>query len=92
MQDICSKISVLNRLVFAVVLSILMLSACKGSGEEPVEEKPIKTKEEIFCEDDCFFANDGECDDGAAGSKSGFCGFGKDCTDCGERIVVEVID
>ena len=34
------------------------------------------------CDDTCFYANDGECDDGSQGGIA-FCTCGTDCTDCG---------
>ena len=57
-----------------------------------MEEKPIITEEEQWCEDRCVFANDGECDDGGPGSKFGYCDLGTDCTDCGKRILITVKD
>lgn len=39
-----------------------------------------------FCDDSCFFAQDGECDDGGDGFEQ-FCDFGTDCSDCGVRVV-----
>lgn len=78
--------------VFICGLMLLSFTSCKDGEEEPVEEKPIKTKEDVRCEDACIFALDGECDDGGYGSKTSYCEFGKDCGDCGPRIVVEVID
>lgn len=37
------------------------------------------------CNDTCFFADDGRCDDGGAGSVSAACELGSDCKDCGPR-------
>lgn len=37
------------------------------------------------CENTCFFADDGECDDGGPDSITSACGFGTDCGDCGPR-------
>ncbi|EOD12128.1 hypothetical protein EMIHUDRAFT_213905 [Emiliania huxleyi CCMP1516] len=42
-----------------------------------------------LCDDDgavCGHLNDGECDDGGAGSVYSLCPYGKDCTDCGARV------
>ncbi len=39
-----------------------------------------------FCDDSCFFAQDGECDDGGDGFEQ-FCDFGTDCSDCGVRVL-----
>lgn len=38
-----------------------------------------------ICEDTCFSANDGECDDGGPGSLYDICEYGTDCSDCGPR-------
>lgn len=39
-----------------------------------------------LCNNDCNYANDGECDDGGAGSEYAECGQeGHDCADCGAR-------
>ena len=35
------------------------------------------------CTDACYWANDGECDDGEPGSAFNICQCGSDCTDCG---------
>ena len=32
-----------------------------------------------------YFSNDGDCDDGGAGSEYSICKFGQDCVDCGPR-------
>ncbi|EOD13874.1 hypothetical protein EMIHUDRAFT_451930 [Emiliania huxleyi CCMP1516] len=37
------------------------------------------------CNDDCFYANNGVCNDGAAGSTDALCAWGSDCRDCGRR-------
>lgn len=38
-----------------------------------------------LCSDSCVTANDGQCDDGGAGSLYDLCAMGTDCGDCGER-------
>ena len=40
----------------------------------------------MYCEDDCHWVNDGECDDGGEGSVHSACYYGADCSDCGPRI------
>jgi len=37
------------------------------------------------CQNTCFFADDGECDDGGEDSITNACGFATDCGDCGPR-------
>lgn len=37
------------------------------------------------CNDLCPYAGDGSCDDGGPNSKTAFCPYGSDCTDCGIR-------
>jgi hypothetical protein len=37
------------------------------------------------CENTCFFADDGECDDGGEDSITNACDFATDCGDCGPR-------
>lgn len=39
------------------------------------------------CSDDCFYANNLVCDDGARGSSSARCAYGTDCSDCGVRAL-----
>lgn len=38
-----------------------------------------------LCSNDCFFAFDGECDDGGMNSFTSLCARGSDCNDCGPR-------
>ena len=41
---------------------------------------------ETLCTEDCNYASDSWCDDhGGSGAQYSACGFGTDCTDCGER-------
>ena len=42
-----------------------------------------------YCNDDCRFANDGDCDDGGPGSDYDLCDFGSDCGDCGTRYAYD---
>jgi hypothetical protein len=80
-----------KHIIFLIaLLSVLFFNACRDKEEEPVEEKPIQTEEERICEDACVFANDGECDDGGPGATSSYCDFGKDCTDCGKRVIIRL--
>lgn len=44
-------------------------------------------KQETVCNNDCLWANDGQCDDGGDGSDTSLCGEGSDCDDCGPRLV-----
>lgn len=41
--------------------------------------------EGLRCDDTCFYANDGLCNDGGPGSVFSVCELGSDCTDCGPR-------
>jgi hypothetical protein len=80
------------RLIYRMLLMIacvaLMVSACKKDPEEPEEpeELVLEYSTSEYCENSCYFANDGECDDGGYGSSSSYCNFGTDCLDCGIRI------
>ncbi|MGF1465163.1 MAG: hypothetical protein ACFCGT_03430 [Sandaracinaceae bacterium] len=53
---------------------VLGLAACSNGGA---------TGE--ICRNGCAFRNDGDCDDGAAGSDFSLCAYGSDCDDCGPR-------
>jgi hypothetical protein len=44
-----------------------------------------------LCTNTCFFANDGVCNDGAAGSTDATCGYATDCADCGGRVPVDSV-
>ena len=75
-----------------LIIAVLILMACHKD-EEPKpkkEKKPIKTSWSIDCDNECVFADDGECDDGGEGSTSDLCGLGHDCHDCGKRRVIYV--
>ncbi len=43
-------------------------------------------KKETVCNNDCIWAQDGQCDDGGEGSVTSLCGEGSDCDDCGPRF------
>lgn len=60
---------------FLVGVTLLSASACGGSEGSPGG----------LCTNTCQFANDGECDDGGAGSLTSLCSLGTDCGDCGSR-------
>jgi len=82
-------ISLLPLLLVPVFALTVFFTGCKKDKDEEKKRKIKKTEKEL-CDDTCVFSGDGECDDGGDGSTSNYCGFGKDCTDCGTRIVVEV--
>ncbi|HAW19436.1 MAG TPA: hypothetical protein DCX14_04565 [Flavobacteriales bacterium] len=74
------------------ILFLICLASTSCKDKEPVEEKPIVTEEQVRCENTCIFSTDGSCDDGGPDSKFGYCDFGTDCDDCGERNVITVKD
>lgn len=81
------------RYYYIIAFVILaFVAACKDKEEEPVEEKPLVTTVEVFCENTCIFANDSSCDDGGPGSLNKYCEFATDCADCGERTIITVED
>ena len=41
----------------------------------------------LDCRESCYWASDGDCDDGGVGSEYTACDIGSDCTDCGSRAV-----
>lgn len=55
----------------------------------PPPTPPPGTPPVYTCTNTCFFAEDGECNDGAAGSVNALCAYASDCADCGERIRVD---
>lgn len=72
-------------LIFASVAIGLMALSCKKEVDPDVDMWLVQS----FCNDNCIFANDGECDDGVEGSSTtSYCDYGTDCTDCGVRIDV----
>ena len=81
------------RILVFMLISTLIIAACnRDKEEEPVEEKPINTREDRLCSDECVFANDGDCDDGGPSSDHDYCVLGSDCSDCGERLIITVED
>mmetsp|Transcript_323 Transcript_323/g.903 ORF Transcript_323/g.903 Transcript_323/m.903 type:complete len:941 (-) Transcript_323:190-3012(-) len=44
------------------------------------------------CENTCFYAFDGDCDDGGQDADYAVCEYGSDCNDCGSRDVVVYYD
>lgn len=74
--------------LFIVVLISVFAFGCKG--KDPVEEKPIKTTEERWCDNSCVFSMDGECDDGGPDAKTNYCDLGTDCVDCESRVIIYV--
>jgi len=61
----------------------------------PPSPPPIPTRPPLppgwmeACDDDCYYAADGECDDGGPGSSYDMCIHeGHDCTDCGIRYFI----
>uniref|UniRef100_A0A7S3TL01 Glycosyl hydrolase family 13 catalytic domain-containing protein n=2 Tax=Emiliania huxleyi TaxID=2903 RepID=A0A7S3TL01_EMIHU len=78
------------------VVSSLPRGTCTGTlllppgvaAKPPRPPAPPPAPPEL-CDDDgavCGHLNDGECDDGGAGSVYSLCPYGKDCTDCGARV------
>ena len=39
----------------------------------------------VLCTNNCYWRNDGDCDDGGSGSDYNSCDHGSDCGDCGQR-------
>ena len=79
--------------LFALVFSF---AACGGggggddsddgaTGGDTESGLDISLGGDSFCLEACTFSNDGECDDGGAGSISISCVLGTDCNDCGPR-------
>ena len=46
---------------------------------------PPSIPEDAVCLEECYFSNDGICDDGGIGSSYDDCDLGHDCLDCGWR-------
>ena len=40
-----------------------------------------------FCTNDCYYARDGDCDDGGSGAEYAVCSSGTDCVDCDSRCI-----
>jgi len=92
MKDICTMNHLKIALLLLMSTSLLLLMGCKKDPLEEEEEPSIQIQVSEFCEDTCVFANDGECDDGGSNSKSNFCEYGTDCSDCDVRSLVRVVD
>ena len=80
-----------GRRLFSVAASRLETRPTLKSSSRPCSVRVASTKTEAAdetsrrlttCDDTCFYANDGECDDGSQGGIA-FCTCGTDCTDCG---------
>ncbi|MHC4837036.1 MAG: CHAP domain-containing protein [Planctomycetota bacterium] len=56
----------------------------EGPSERGAEPAPAPAAGGI-CGNTCDWADDGECDDGGAGSHTSACAYGTDCGDCGAR-------
>ncbi len=46
----------------------------------------LAIEEEYLCTNTCFWADDGDCDDGGVDSDYSICDVGTDCIDCGPRL------
>lgn len=64
----------------AGVAAALTLIACSDSSEGSGAQGA-----QTLCTNTCAYPNDGECDDGGAGSVTSLCTYGSDCGDCGSR-------
>merc|ERR1712054_679427 len=71
---------------------------CADCGERRATEAGLKqVMQDDFmliegrgCDNTCKYSNDGDCDDGGAGSSYDFCDIGTDCVDCGKgRVTIE---
>ena len=74
--------------LYLLLISVLIFTgSCeKDPDEEPDPEPELEYVTNQYCDNSCYFSDDGECDDGGYDSKSDFCKFGTDCDDCGVRI------
>ena len=84
----------LTRYMLLAILALgLSISACKKDPDDepdPEPEPKLEFNTNEFCDNSCYFARDGECDDGGYGSTTSFCKFGTDCSDCGIREIKEI--
>jgi hypothetical protein len=55
-------------------------------GQDGVDQDCDGTDQPGLCDDTCFDAGDGYCDDGGPNADYSICGFGTDCSDCGARL------
>ena len=55
-------------------------------GDDGIDQDCDGVEQEGLCDDTCFDAGDGYCDDGGPNAEYNICGFGTDCSDCGARL------
>ena len=55
-------------------------------GSDGIDQDCDGADQEGLCDDTCFDADDGYCDDGGPNAEYSICGFGTDCSDCGARL------
>ncbi|XP_006813795.1 uncharacterized protein LOC102802004 [Saccoglossus kowalevskii] len=60
---------------------------CADCGDRGSIQPTTPTTNNNYCTDTCYYNNDGECDDGGAGSIYSLCDLGTDCADCGDRTL-----
>jgi hypothetical protein len=66
-------------------LNIFINPDALETGPNEIDENCDGFLEYGLCTDECTYANDGECDDGAEGAAYDMCDFGSDCSDCAPR-------
>ena len=72
MKQITNLLKEIHWLFLICLASLMLLASCQ---------------KETVCNNDCLWAQDGQCDDGEEGSVSSLCGAGTDCDDSGPRLV-----
>jgi len=75
--------------VDASALTVVSVSMFPPSPPPPPSASPPAAPSTYLCTNTCFFANDGVCNDGSAGSTDATCGYAMDCADCGARAPVD---
>ena len=55
-------------------------------GDDGIDQDCDGIEQQGLCDDTCFDADDGYCDDGGPNAEYSICGFGTDCSDCGARL------
>ena len=55
-------------------------------GQDGIDQDCDGADQPGLCDDTCFDAGDGYCDDGGPNADYQICGFGTDCSDCGARV------
>ena len=55
-------------------------------GQDGIDQDCDGADQPGLCDDTCFDAGDGYCDDGGPNADYQICGFGTDCSDCGARL------